>query len=70
MCYSTLVSHATIKELNLVEDVDYHRIADADIVGDGELQITRHDDDTCFLTHMLYDLYDRAAWRSARLDSV
>ena len=51
MCYSTLVSHATIKELNLVEDVDYHRIADADIVGDGELKITKHDDDTCFLTH-------------------
>ena len=51
MCYSTLVSPATIKELNLVEDVDYHRIADADIVGNGELKITKHDDDTCFLTH-------------------
>jgi DNA polymerase delta subunit 1 len=51
MCYSTLVSRRVITELNLVEDVDYHRIADVDIVGNGDLKIHESEDDTCFLTH-------------------
>lgn len=51
MCYSTLVSKSTIEKLKLVEDLDYHRIADVDIVGDGELKVYQNENDTCFLTH-------------------